>query len=202
MTIGKNGVPRHPRRYEQALLFARNFIKHPKMLGSMIPSSSFLIEAILREIQWQRADVIVEYGPGVGTITQEILRRMKPDAALVVIETNLEFVSFLHKTNEDPRLHVIHGSAADVDRILGDLGLGPADYVISGIPFSQLPESVREDVVMKTQESMRPDGSFIVYQFTNRVEQYLERRFDHIDRDFELLNVLPARLFYCRNEAA
>jgi phospholipid N-methyltransferase len=191
-----------PSRYEQALLFARNFLKHPKMLGSVIPSSSFLIGALLKQIDFDKARVIVEYGPGVGTISVELLRRMRPDAHLVLIETNKDFVRFLKETINDPRLHVVLDSAAQVDRILADLGLDSADYVISGIPFSQLPEQVRQDVVLKTRDVLSPEGAFLVYQFTNRVERYLVQRFTHIDRDFELLNVLPARLFFCRNLAA
>ena len=53
-------------RSEQALLFARNFFKHPKMLGSLIPSSRFLIDHLTRQIRWDKARVIVEYGTGGG----------------------------------------------------------------------------------------------------------------------------------------
>ena len=77
------------------LLFASNFLRDPYMLGSVIPSSRFLVSATLAPIDWQRARVIVEYGPGVGTFTAEILRRMRSDARLIVIETNLDFVKYL-----------------------------------------------------------------------------------------------------------
>ena len=79
----------------QRLLFALNFFRHPFMLGSIWPSSRYLVDEVLRPIDWERAGVIVEYGPGVGTITSEILRRMRPDAHLIVIETNEAFVKFL-----------------------------------------------------------------------------------------------------------
>ena len=52
-------------RRKQLALFALNFFKHPRMLGSIIPSSRFLIERVLRQVDWKRARVIVEYGPGV-----------------------------------------------------------------------------------------------------------------------------------------
>src|SRR5437762_6534736 len=70
------------------LLFARNFLRFPTMLGSLVPSSPFLVNDLLSQIAWQRARVIVEFGPGVGTFTHEILRRMRPDAVLVAIELN------------------------------------------------------------------------------------------------------------------
>ncbi|MDE2262321.1 MAG: methyltransferase, partial [Gammaproteobacteria bacterium] len=61
-------------RTGDALLFARNFFRHPRMLGSIVPSSRFLIRQLLAPIDWSAARVIVEYGPGVGCITAEILR--------------------------------------------------------------------------------------------------------------------------------
>ncbi len=55
-------------------LFTRNFLKSPAMLGSVIPSSSFLVNDMMSQVDWQRARVLVEYGPGVGTFTREILK--------------------------------------------------------------------------------------------------------------------------------
>ena len=106
------------------------------MLGSLIPSSRFLVEQLLRDVRWSEARVIVEYGPGVGTISGEILKRMRSDATLVVFEINDEFVDMLSRRFGDPRLRVVHRSAAEVVPVLRELGLGQADYVISGIPFS------------------------------------------------------------------
>jgi phospholipid N-methyltransferase len=179
------------------LLFARNFLKHPRMLGSLIPSSRFLIEQILRQMDWSRAKVVVEYGPGVGTITTEILKRMGPDARLVVFETNPEFVRFLRESVRDSRLHIVHGSAGEIRNVLRKLGLGHADYVISGIPFSTMPEQVRSSILKATHSAVGDDGAFIVYQFSSKVKPYLERTFRQVDRGFEPLNILPAHLYYC-----
>ena len=111
------------------------------MLGSIVPSSRFLIKQLLEPINWGRARVIVEYGPGVGGITTEVLRHMRPDASLIAIEMNPDFVRYLGEAISDKRLKVVQGSAADVDEILRRFGSVRADYIISGIPFStiQLP---------------------------------------------------------------
>lgn len=186
-----------PTRMDQMLLFARNFFKHPVMLGSVIPSSRFLINEVLGQMDWKRARVIVEYGPGVGTFTSEILRRMKPDATLVVLETNREFVDFLRKSITDDRLHVVHGSAANVQQELARLGLSPADYIISGIPFSTMPEQLRKSILHATRNALQPDGAFLVYQFSAKVLPYLERIFGAVHRSFEPVNIPPAHFFYC-----
>jgi len=66
-------------------------------LGSLVPSSRFLVNSLLSRVDWERARVIVEYGPGIGNMTQEILKRMRPDAVLVAIEMNPEFVRFMQR---------------------------------------------------------------------------------------------------------
>jgi phospholipid N-methyltransferase len=184
-------------RGAQMALFAKNFLKHPAMLGSVIPSSRFLIERLLKQVDFARARVIVEYGPGVGTITREILKRMRPDAVLIVLETNPDFVRFLKRSVHDPRLRVVHESAATVERALAEQGVEHADYVISGIPFSTLPGKVREDVLRATHAALGTTGVFLVYQFSPKVLPDLRRIFRRVQRSFEPLNVLPAVLFYC-----
>ena len=184
------------------LLFARTFLKNPQMLGSVIPSSRFLVNGVLARIDWARADLIVEYGPGVGTVTAEILARMKSDATLVVIEMNLDLVRHLRAVFDDSRLVVVEGSCADVRSILSDRGFGNAQYIISGIPLSSIPVAAREHIARETKEALAPGGTFIVYQFTSSVLPQLERVFDVVERGREWLNVLPAYLFFCYGQTS
>jgi phospholipid N-methyltransferase len=160
------------------------------------------VDRVLKPIDWARARVIVEYGPGVGTLTGEILRRLAPDAHLIAIEMNGDFVRFLRKSYTDPRLHVEHGSAADVQLVLARLGLGHASYVISGIPLGSMPDPVRVDIVAKTRDALEPGGEFLVYQFTSRVLPVLRQTFRSVRRSFEGRNFPPAQLFVCGNELA
>jgi phospholipid N-methyltransferase len=190
-------VPTAPSPFTQFTLFAKNFIKHPKMLGSVVPSSRFLIDRLLKDVDWMQADVIVEYGPGVGTFTREILRRMHPDAQLLVLETNPDFVRHLRASITDPRLELFAGSATEVQQVLQDRGLGRADYVIAGIPFSTLPGGVRSDILQATHDVLQPEGQFLVYQFSPIVTPHLRREFSSVRRGFELLNVPPAQVYYC-----
>jgi phospholipid N-methyltransferase len=182
---------------DPAIVFARNFFKNPRMLGSLIPSSRFLVKQLLRDVDWSAVRVIVEYGPGVGTISGEILKRMRPDAHLVVFEVNDDFIRLLRGRYDDPRLHVVHRSAAAVAQVLAELGLGRADCVIAGIPFSIMTEDDRRAVLRNTYEALRPGGSFLVYQFSGRVRSDLEAIFGAVRQQFEPLNILPARLFHC-----
>ena len=181
----------------ETLLFASNFLRHPNMLGSIIPSSRFLVELVLEPVDWGRARVIVEYGPGIGTFTAEILRRMRADAHLVAIETNRDFVRFLRRTLADARLHVVHDSAAQVQAVLGRLALPAPRYIVSGIPLGSMPDPVRADIAVKSRQALEPGGAFLVYQFTARALPTLTRTFADVRRGFERRNFPPAQLFVC-----
>jgi len=189
-------------RAADALLFARNFFMHPMMLGSIIPSSRFLVNQVLEPIDWGRARVIVEYGPGVGTITAEILRRMAPEAQLIAIETNRDFVKHLRNALPDPRLHLVQESAAQVRGVLARLGLPAADYIVSGIPLGSMPEPLRAQIVSESRAALAPGGKFLVYQFTSRCLPALQRTFTYVRRGFERRNLPPAQLFVCATELA
>lgn len=186
-----------PEGRAQLSLFARNFFKHPRMLGSIIPSSPFLVRRLLGRIDWESARVLVEYGPGVGTITREILRRMHPEATLLVLETNDDFVDFLQRSLPDPRLQVVKASAEEVQAELARLDLPAADHVFAGIPFSTMPATSRERILADTQAVLAPRGSLLIYQFSSRVLADLRRVFPTVECDFEPFNILPARLYYC-----
>jgi phospholipid N-methyltransferase len=168
------------------------------MLGSIVPSSRFLVRRLLAPIDWSQARVIVEYGPGVGVVTRQILRKMRPDAALIVIETNPEFVAFLTSAIADARLKVVEAPADRVVEILQEFGHTRADYIISGIPFSTMAPEVRERTLRYTYLALAPGGVFLVFQFSARVLRDLRRIFRDVRRRFEFLNVLPAHLFICR----
>jgi phospholipid N-methyltransferase len=182
------------------MLFAKNFLEHPRMLGSLIPSSRFLVNRVLKHVDFERARTIVEYGPGVGTFTARILERMHPQARLVVFELNGDFVAYLLRALPDRRLYVVHGSAETVHRELKRRTIPGADYIISGIPYTTLPARLRETIMRESRAALNPGGAVLVYQFTRSVLPYLRTHFRHIHQDFEPRNILPARLFYCTQE--
>lgn len=188
---------RSPVESSSVALFARNFFKYPSMLGSIVPSSRFVVNDIMAQVDWDRARVLVEFGPGVGTLTREVLRRMRHDAVLVVIELNSEFVQYLGSTIRDPRLRIVHGSAAHVRRILAEQGLAPADYIISSLPYSLFSEPMRQEIVSESRHALKAEGSLLVFQYSRRLLPYLKSSFSSVRQNFQLFNILPAMIFHC-----
>ena len=203
MTASSSAAARKGSRKGRALspiaMFFRGFLKHPVMVGSIIPSSGKLIRKMLGPVDWNHCKLFVEYGPGVGTFCQAVLDRMGPDAHYIAIDTNEDFVAYLRETIRDPRFSAICGSAADVEAIVADHGHDGADYVLSGLPFSTLPAGVGDAIAAATARVIRPGGAFLVYQFSPKVKDFLDPQFSDIDHDMEWVNIPPAQLYWARN---
>jgi phospholipid N-methyltransferase len=177
-------------------VFLEGFVRHPVMVGSIIPSSRFTINKMLSRVKWDECKLFVEYGPGVGTFCRPVLDRLSRDGALIVIDTNPLYIDYLRRTITDSRFTAVLGSAAEVEEIVRSHGHEQADYVLSGLPFSTLPDGVGPAIAAATHRVIRPGGAFLVYQFTSRAREFMARHFTRIDKDFEPLNVMPCFLFW------
>jgi len=166
------------------------------MVGSIIPSSRNTIEKMLAPVNWNECKLFVEYGPGVGTFCRPVLDRLPRDGALIVIDTNPLYIEYLRRTITDSRFTAVLGSAADVEEIVRAHGHEKADYVLSGLPFSTLPDGVGPAIAAATHRVIRPGGAFLVYQFTSRARDYMARHFTRIESGFEALNVMPCFLYW------
>lgn len=188
------------RRIKRAMgpwgVFLQGFIEHPVMVGSIIPSSRFTIARMLGPVKWDECKLFVEYGPGVGTFCRPVLERLPRDGRLIVIDTNPLYIDYLKATIADSRFVPVLGSAADVEDIVHAHGFDHADYVLSGLPFSTLPDGVGPAIAAATHRVLRPGGAFLVYQFSAKARDFMARHFNRIDADFEWLNVLPCKLFW------
>lgn len=177
-------------------VFFEGFLEHPVMVGSIIPSSRYTIRKMLAPVNWDECKVFVEYGPGVGTFCRPVLERLRRDGLLIVIDTNPLFIDYLRSTITDSRFVAVHGSAVDVEDIVLGHGHDHADYVLSGLPFSTLPDGVGPAIADATWRVLRPGGAFLVYQFTARAGDFMARCFQRIDKGLELINIPPCFLFW------
>jgi len=184
-----------------SLLFACMFLKYPAMLGSVWPSSSHLCKRLMRQIDWRQVRCVVEYGPGMGTITRHILRNLHPEGTLIAIEKNSELVETLARkfARHDSRLKLVHASAADVREVLASLGFSTADCIVCGIPFSLLPPEEVRRIVDSTRDSLATRGRLLIYQFSGAIEPILREHFNDVRSSLELRNFLPARAYLATN---
>ncbi|MCH8066965.1 MAG: methyltransferase [Nanoarchaeota archaeon] len=180
------------------LVFFSNFLKRPKEVAAITPSSRYVIRHITKNIDFNNAKYIVEYGPGIGNITEELLKNMGPDARLVCIESNKKFCKFLDDNIQDRRLTVINDSAEKLESYIEKLNINNIDYVLSGIPFSLIKKEIKKDIIKKTEYVLREHGKFIIYQqYNGHLKKYLDIYFKKISTEVELRNIPPTMLYVC-----
>ena len=178
--------------------FLKVALKNMKTAGTIVPSSRFLAQKMLRDINFSSLKLIVELGPGNGVITQEILKRIQPDSQLVCFEVNPVFYQQLQQINH-PQLTVLHASAVDMVEALQTLGFSNACHIISSIPLTLLPKEDAIHILKNALQLMHPNGTFIQYQYSLSYYRYLKSVFkEEVSLDFEVLNIPPAFVYRCK----
>jgi phospholipid N-methyltransferase len=185
---------------DDRLAFFQGFLKRPREVGSILPSSRFLERRITRAARLDDAQFVVELGPGTGGTTRALLRAMKPMARLLSIEINPHFVRVLQRTL-DPRLLVHCGSALDLCRILGERGLPAPDAILSGIPFSTMARPLGRQILRVVHDALEPGGRLVAYQVRDRVESLGREVFGNVSVQTELINVPPMRVYHWVKDA-
>ncbi|PXA92425.1 methyltransferase [Nostoc sp. 3335mG] len=185
-----------------ALTFLRGFIANPEAVGSPLATSPNTVRRMLDPVDWTRAETVVEFGPGVGTFSREILHRLPRAARLIAIDTEVEFVDHLRRTIDDPRLVAVHGSACDARQVVDRLGGGGADCIVSGIPFSTIDPVTGDAIVACAAQMLRPGGLFMAYQVKRTLEPMLHRHFAEVERARQWLNLPPFHLWWARKAEA
>ncbi|MEU8544290.1 methyltransferase domain-containing protein [Streptomyces sp. NPDC048717] len=166
---------------------AVEFLRRPLTTGAIAASSRRLGYAMTEGIGLERARTVLELGPGTGVFTDAILARLAPDARLVAVEINPVLAARLSATRRDPRLTVVRGSAAT--DLVAPAG-GPADAVVSGLPWTVMPRALRGRVLDAVAEALVPGGRFTTFAYLHaartpparRLADELALRFDRLER--------------------
>jgi len=192
-----DGLSRFRPQPDHRFTFLQGFLKRPKEVGSIIPSSRFLEREVVRAAVSRDARVLVELGPGTGGTTRAVLSAMSAQAKLLAIEINPRFAHLL-RCMPDPRLEVQEGSAAEILEALAAHRLPAADTIVSGIPFSTMPRELGLAILRSVHDSLAPGGVFVAYQVRDRVEDLGRVVFGRPQVKTVMLNVPPMRIYRWR----
>jgi phospholipid N-methyltransferase len=174
-------------------LFLARFLQRPFQVASIMPSSPMMIRRVSEKMDLSRPSVVVEYGPGEGCHTREMVRRAHPESKFLLFELDPEFCRDLERQFvDDPRVVVINGDAATLLEELAKQNLTHCDYVLSGIPFSILEVGKKRRLLQKTYDALKPGGDFVIYQVTNELRRHATPSiFPRADSEYFLQNVPP-----------
>lgn len=180
------------------VLFLSQYIRNPRTIGAIIPSSQALAEKMVESIDFGNAKCIVEYGPGTGVFTQKLVENKREDMPLIVIEFNEDLCEVLRdKFRAEKNVHIINDSAENIEGYLEYYNVKELRYVVSGLPFASLPKEMSENILDKTRNILGEDGQFITFQYTLFKKRYIQKFFPTINIKRVIRNFPPAYVFTC-----
>jgi len=180
------------------------FLKNPKRTGAIARSSRGLAKMICSQIDIESASVIVEYGPGTGVFTAEILRRKSPDACFFAVERSPKLAAAFRSKFPDVRL--FEDSAENVAEMLDELARPHIDCVVCGLPWATFDEPLQDSLLEATLSSLRPGGKFATFAYLQglllpagkRFKKKLAGSFSKVDKSPTVWrNIPPAFVYRC-----
>ena len=185
--------------------FLWEFFTKPATVGAIAPSSRGLTRKMVEWIDWPNARNVVEYGPGTGVFTGQILAELQPGAKFFAIEISPSFVALLAQSY--PQAHVYQDSVGNVQALCAREGIAQVDVILCGLPwaaFSSADQAAYLDAMMTV---LRPGGQFVTFAYLQglllpagrRFKRQLSRYFSSVERSpTAWLNLPPAFVYRCR----
>ncbi|MEL6670571.1 MAG: methyltransferase domain-containing protein [Bacteroidota bacterium] len=179
------------RRLKTALAFAKNV----RTTGALYETSRKVELEITSKITAAPEQVFVEFGLGHGNITQEILNHISPTSRLYSFEVKEEFCAHVAENIQDPRLHILNHSAAELAKHVP----GPVDGIVSSLPLTLFPTELREQILTGAYAHLRPGAHFSQVMYSKRLLKKFHQLFDGVEVK-RFVSIPFEFIFHCRKE--
>jgi phospholipid N-methyltransferase len=179
----------------------REFVKSPATIGAVAPSSDALARAMVAGIDWEKARVVVECGPGTGAFTGRIRERLAPGAHFFAVELNPGFAAEFFRRHPGVPLH--QGCVSDLPELCRAAG-HEVDALLSGLPWAAFSPEDQQRLLGAMHASLRPGGQFATFAYHpasalpagRRFRQLLERTFSRVEKSGTVWRNLPPAFVY------
>jgi phospholipid N-methyltransferase len=165
--------PRRPLR--DGLGFLGAFLRRPTSVGAVLPSSRYLSRALVGRLELQPGQVVIEFGPGTGPVTEVLNEQLPAGCRYLGIELDPGFHALLQQRY--PKLEFVCACAGDAVELLRARGLPMPVRIISGLPFASLPATVQDSVIDSVVDCLRSGGEFRTFQYVHAYGLKAARRF-------------------------
>ncbi|OQY44520.1 MAG: hypothetical protein B6242_12520 [Anaerolineaceae bacterium 4572_78] len=203
-------------------LFFQQFIKEFTQMGSILPSSTPLAQAMTSHLACKEGHVhVLEAGAGTGVFTKEIIRHLQKGDSFDIIEINPKLVGYLQRRLQNES--AFQADEVTIRLINGDIRTVQQkklyDYIIFSLPLANFPPSLTEEILTQMIACLKPSGTFsyVKYIFIGRLKyafggndiqteidayQEIIDAFTYryqMERQAVLTNVPPAWVYHWRN---
>lgn len=157
--------PRHRPKPPSRARFLAQFIAKPGVIGAVAPSSRWLARAMVEGLELSKAGAVVEFGPGSGAFTDEILRRIGPQTRFFAIERDAGMAKQLR--GRHPSLHVVTGDAGEIVKLAVEHGIeaGGVDCILSGLPWPSFSDALRTRILEAAAAALKPGGELRTFGY-------------------------------------
>ncbi|MEO0542245.1 MAG: methyltransferase domain-containing protein [Pseudomonadota bacterium] len=158
-TKAKNGFD----RVVDQCRFIGAMARAPKITGAVAPSSRHLAAMMVRTINKESGDPILELGPGTGAITRAIVQKCGAPDRVTCVEYEDRLAQKL--ATRFPATNVLQGDAFQLnalERLPRDLPFG---CVISSLPLLNFDPELRQSLLADAMDLLRPGGAFVQFSY-------------------------------------
>jgi phospholipid N-methyltransferase len=182
---------------QEKFLFLNKFFHSPKEMGSVTPSSKYLARAMTKCIPWNNIEALAELGAGTGAITQYIKEAAQGRARVLLFEKEPFLrqqlaIRYPEMTCYSDGCHIQHAMRVE--------GIRHLDVILSGLPFFNFPQVIRDAIMAQILLSLKPGGYFIAFQYSLQMKPQLAEQFDIEAIHFVPFNLPPAFVYVCRKK--
>lgn len=182
------------KKYLEASLFFKRWLKNPRRLGSIFPSSNALGTFITKQAKLDGDFAILELGAGTGSLTRDLLNYDVAPKRIYIVELDLELCGYLR--DNFPHCHVIHGCATKLDTLLPKNIVGRIHTTISSLPLLNMPKIVRKDIMSSVFKVMTSSGAMLQYTYSLKASFMSEEYGINKDKlGIVLRNIPPATVW-------
>ncbi|GLZ47624.1 methyltransferase [Actinomycetospora sp. NBRC 106375] len=191
------------------MTFVTSAVRAPAVIGAVAPSGRALSDLLASVAPAEGHPVVVELGPGTGVVSAALRRRLPEGARHLAVEIDPGMVEHLRRTR--PWLEVLQGDAADLQKLLADVGVDRVDAAISGLPWTLFPESAQRGIIEQVTRVLAPGAPFTTFAYSHVTRFPTQRRFRAVlEQEFAEVtvtptvwrNLPPALAYQCRHPRA
>jgi phospholipid N-methyltransferase len=193
-------VPGGPRR-----AFLAAAVRRPGQIGAVAPSSPRLAGLLASVVPSHGRPVVVELGPGTGSVSAAIEDRLPAGSRHLAVELDPGLADYLRRTR--PSVEVVDGDAKELTTLLADRAAARVDAVVSGLPWSLFGQASQRAILGQVSAAIGGAGAFATFAYTHTLPLSTARRFRRLlHESFDEVvisrtvwrNLPPAFVYVCR----
>lgn len=176
------------------------FFKDLKQVGAIAPSSKFLAKDLVAQFRKRISNNncpslrILEIGAGTGSLTKQIIKHLRPQDQLDVVEIHKKFFQIVKTKYRQSNIQAYHND------ILNFESDHQYDFIFSSLPYENMPEDICREIWEKKLNLCASEAyiSYFKYikfrNFKSDFEEKVVKKYRH-EKKLVFLNLPPAKVY-------